>query len=92
MYYEVHLTTYPFGVEKEKDFEQACKEVKTRYTMIELAQGETAMQPMATYVSFDPYARVLEDIIRLNFHFHKRGFPISRSKIEYPAQYYPEAL
>lgn len=49
------------------------------------------MQPMATYISFDPYVKVLEDIVRLNFHFHKKGFPISRSKIEYPAQYYPEA-
>lgn len=48
------------------------------------------MQPMATFISFDPYVKVLENIIRLNFHFQKKGFPISRSKTEYPSQYYPE--
>jgi hypothetical protein len=68
-------------VEKRAEFEEACTQVKTRFTMIELGQGETKMQPMATYISFDPYVKVLEDIIRFNFHFHKKGFPISRSKI-----------
>ena len=91
MYFEVHLTTFPFPVEKRTLFEEACRDVKARFTIIELGQGLTKMQPMATYISFDPYVKVLEDIIRLNFHFHNKGFPISRSKIEYPSQYYPEA-
>lgn len=73
-----------------EEFERACTKAQCRMTVIELSKGETSVQPMATFISFDPYPRLLEQIIRLNFHFQLLGFPISRSKIEVPFDYHSE--
>ena len=59
-------------------------------TLIELSKGESMVQPMATFISFDPYPRLLEHIIRLNFHFQLKGFPVNRSKIEIPFDFNSE--
>jgi hypothetical protein len=88
MYYEVHLTTYPFPATRLEQFETACKEVNTKLVVIELAKGQTSLQPMATLISFDPYVKLLELIIKLNCHFQSKNFPISRTKIEIPFDYY----
>lgn len=81
MYYEVHLTTAPFAANDLKTFEGLCQEAQCRFTMIELSKGEQKVQPMATFICFDPYARLLEQIIRLNYFFQQKGFPINRAKI-----------
>ena len=90
MYFEVHLTTTKFAATRIKEFEEACTTVQCRMTFIELSKGETTVQPMATFISFEPYPRLLEHVIRLNFHFQLKGFPISRSKIEIPFDYHSE--
>jgi hypothetical protein len=50
--------------------------------MIELAKGVTSMHPMATFISFDPYIKLLEHIIQLIYYFHSKKCPIWHTKIE----------
>lgn len=86
--FEVHLTTRAFSVEEQPVFEQVCSEAGAKPLLIELAKGDSRIQPMLSFViQATDINTALETAERQKKKLAEKGFPVLRTKIEIPAAF-----
>lgn len=84
--FEIHLTTQPISIGQQAAFSQCCLENDAKPLLIELAQGETMQQPMASKViKAESLVQAINEGKRLSEKLAQYQFPIHRMKIEVPS-------
>lgn len=85
--FEIHLTTRELASGEAPVFRQVCAEAGVKPLLIELAKGDSKIQPMVSFVVNETDLNsALETAGRQKAVFIRQGFPIHRTKVEIPAK------
>ncbi|CAN5924589.1 hypothetical protein BH11MYX4_BH11MYX4_16450 [soil metagenome] len=80
--FEAHVTVALSGAADLPAFRAACAELGVKCIVIELPEGESPVQPMTASFHRGELLAVQDDVVRIARALVKKGFAVTRTKIE----------